>query len=68
MKSAISLKDSELDFFQDHISINTIEEISAEIVLNNFKFEAVAKDHAQMKYRNLMYKHRQHLVVFLLKF
>ena len=44
LKHIISSKDSNSDFFHDHISIKQIKEIYPEIVPNSFKFEPVTKD------------------------
>ena len=53
-KPSISSKDSDSDFFHDHISIKKIKEIYPEIVPNIFKFEPVTKGDIKMKYRNSM--------------
>ena len=47
-------KDSNSDFFHDHISLKKIKEIYSEIVPNSFSFEPVTKDDIKMKYRNSM--------------
>ena len=44
LKPIISSKDSNIDIFNDHISIKKIKKIYAEILPNSLKFEPVTKD------------------------
>ena len=68
LKPIISSKNSDSDFFYDHISLKKIKEIYPEIVPNSCKFESVTKDDIKMKYRNSMQKNRKNLALFLLQF
>ena len=56
LKPSISSKDSNSDFFHDHISIKKIKEIYPEIVPNSFKFEPVTKDDIKNEIQNLNVK------------
>ena len=51
-----SSKDSDSDFFHDHISIKKIKVIYPEIVPNSFKFEPVTKDDIKNEIQKLIVK------------
>ena len=56
LKPSISSKDSDSDFFHDHISMKKMEEIYPEIVPNSFKFEPVTKDDIKNEIQKLSVK------------
>ena len=56
LKSSISSKDSNSEFFHDHISVKEIKEIYPKIVLNSFKFEPVIKDNIKNQIQKLSIK------------
>ena len=56
LKPRISSKDSNSDFFHDHVSIKKIKKIYLEIVQNSFKFEQVTKDHIKKEIQKLNVK------------
>ena len=56
LKPSISSKDSDSDFFHDHISMKKMEEIYPEIVPNSFKFEPVTKDDIKNEIQKLNVK------------
>ena len=56
LKPSISSKDSDSDFFHDHISMKKMKEIYPEIVPNSFKFEPVTKDDIKNEIQKLNVK------------
>ena len=56
LKPSISSKDSNSDFFHDHISVKKIKEIYPEIVQNSFNFEPVTKDNIKNEIQKLNVK------------
>ena len=56
LKPSISWKDSNSDFFHDHISVKKIKEFYPEIVPTSFKFEPVTKDDMKNEIQNLNVK------------
>ena len=56
LKPSISLKNSNSDIFNDHISIKKFKEIYPEIVANSFKFGSVTKDNIKYQIQNLNVK------------
>ena len=61
LKSSISSKDSDSDFFHDRLSTKKIKEIYPEIVPNSFKFEPVTKDDIKNEIQKFIGKNKEDL-------